>query len=696
MGEALTCKIPGKRGSRCGIIVRKSRKGEEIVKPSREGKTIRAMATWMERVFFLLLLLVPLTISPISTDMYTVPKTFLVQALILLLVTLSLIKGTLTGGFWLPWTPLTGPALALLGTALLSLTKALNPFQGIEQAFSLFLLLLLLHLAALHLTTHEELFRLFGAVALATILVAAYGLLQAKGIDFLNLQWRFVPVSTLGNTGFAAEYLIASLPLLLTAASTGQKGLLFGGAAILAVIHLLLTKSRGGWMALTAALIVMAIFRRQKAKACPELSRRGKKQKAKDCVDQNAPDPSAIRHFRSKILKGVVVAAVVTGIATSLTLLFPDVWWTTGERILSIFDPSYPSNRVRILIWGSTLKMIEEAPLLGVGIGNYELVYPLYRTVEEWRLSSRFVVGEAHNDYLQMAAETGLLGLACFLWLLARLFQRASRLLKTGDEGWRRPGLALTGSLVALLIYAFFAFPLRNPTSSLHFWLFAGLLVAGEAAASNRPLKPVRIPLGISWALTLVLLALASVLVFGRFFADLHLKRMKALLAAGREQEARQEYDRAVFLYFPVFFTHQVKAKAFDDRRMLPLAAEQLRKELQEHPRQARPHAELGTIYGEMGLYQEAVEELRAALALDPTLLGAWENLGYAYFLLGKYQSAIEAYREALRRGRESPTLRQKLALALLLAGRRQEAEEEWRKAGQGSSFERRPLLGFP
>jgi len=241
----------------------------------------------------------------------------------------------------------------------------------------------------------------------------------------------------------------------------------------------------------------------------------------------------------------------------------------------------------------------------------------------------------------------------------------------------------LTGSLVALLVYALFAFPLRNPTASLHFWLFAGLLSAAEAAASARPLKQARIPLGISWALALVLFASAPVLIFGRFFADLHLKRMKILLATGREQEARQEYDRAVFLYFPVFYAHQLKAKALDDRRMLPLLAERLRASLRERPEDPQLHAELGTTYGEMGLYEEAVEELIKALALDPALLAAQENLGYAYFLQGRYEQAIEAYQEALRQGRESSTLRGKLALALFLAGRRQEAEEEWLKARQ-------------
>lgn len=336
----------------------------------REHKVIQILETWIGRVFSLLLLVVPLAISPVSTDRYTVPKSFLIQALILLLFTLSLLKGSFLGVFWLPWTPLTGPSLAFLAVTLLSLTRALNLYQGIEQAFSLFSLLLLLHLAALHLKTREDLSQRFAAVALATTLVASYGLLQAKGIDFLDLQWRFVPVSTLGNTGFAAEYLITSLPILLAATFGGsRKRFLFGGAAVLALVHLLLTKSRGGWTALAVALIVMAILRRQMANGSD---------------DEQIPEPRATRHApASRTLKFVVLAVVVTGIIIGLTSLFPGLWRTTGERILSIFDPSYPSNRVRILIWGSTLKMIRDAPLLGVGVGNYELVYPMYRTLEE-------------------------------------------------------------------------------------------------------------------------------------------------------------------------------------------------------------------------------------------------------------------------------------------------------------------------
>lgn len=154
--------------------------------------------------------------SPAFLDMYRPPKLFLSQALILLLFFLALLQGIVKGQLELPLTPLSLPALALLLATILSLAKALDIYGGIEEAFRL-LTLILLHLTARSLRSQAQLDRFFACSAVATSFVAVYGLLQAKGIDFIKLEWPFVPVSTLGDTGFAAEYLIATIPLILAA-----------------------------------------------------------------------------------------------------------------------------------------------------------------------------------------------------------------------------------------------------------------------------------------------------------------------------------------------------------------------------------------------------------------------------------------------------------------------------------------------
>jgi len=97
-------------------------------------------------------------------------------------------------------------------------------------------------------------------------------------------------------------------------------------------------------------------------------------------------------------------------------LLSKGDWGLFGSRIRSIIDFGETSNAQRIEIWEKTLVSIKEHPLLGVGIGNYPVVLE-----QDIRLSR--AGSSAHNIYLHIAAEMGILALIFslwFLWLLMR------------------------------------------------------------------------------------------------------------------------------------------------------------------------------------------------------------------------------------------------------------------------------------
>jgi O-antigen ligase len=64
----------------------------------------------------------------------------------------------------------------------------------------------------------------------------------------------------------------------------------------------------------------------------------------------------------------------------------------------------------RLAHWQAALGMASDAPWLGVGFGNYEAVYPRYALVN-WPMA----LGHAHNYYLNLLAETGIVGLAAYL-----------------------------------------------------------------------------------------------------------------------------------------------------------------------------------------------------------------------------------------------------------------------------------------
>lgn len=99
-------------------------------------------------------------------------------------------------------------------------------------------------------------------------------------------------------------------------------------------------------------------------------------------------------------------------------LLSKGDWSLLAGRIRSIIDFGETSNAQRIEIWKKSIDSIKERPLLGVGIGNYPVV--LDQNIFLAKAGS-----SAHNIYLHVAAEIGILGLIISIWFLWRLFSTA-------------------------------------------------------------------------------------------------------------------------------------------------------------------------------------------------------------------------------------------------------------------------------
>ena len=88
-----------------------------------------------------------------------------------------------------------------------------------------------------------------------------------------------------------------------------------------------------------------------------------------------------------------------------------------GKRVTSLIDISETSNARRVEIWKASIQSIIQRPLLGVGIGNFPLV------VGE-DLAQAKAGSSAHNLYLHIAAEMGILALLIALWFLWLLIKK--------------------------------------------------------------------------------------------------------------------------------------------------------------------------------------------------------------------------------------------------------------------------------
>jgi len=88
---------------------------------------------------------------------------------------------------------------------------------------------------------------------------------------------------------------------------------------------------------------------------------------------------------------------------------------------IEVTDANY-ANLERLAFWQAAADMWSDRPWLGVGIGNYQAAYAQY-SLPKWRTA----LGHAHNYYLNIAAETGLLGLSAYLALWTATIWRLAK-----------------------------------------------------------------------------------------------------------------------------------------------------------------------------------------------------------------------------------------------------------------------------
>ncbi|MGB1287396.1 MAG: O-antigen ligase family protein, partial [Aggregatilineales bacterium] len=141
---------------------------------------------------------------------------------------------------------------------------------------------------------------------------------------------------------------------------------------------------------------------------------------------------------------GLLPQSVTARIASSTEefFIFDDV------RGVTITPENYAVVE-RLAHWQAALNMTREHPWLGVGLGNYEIVYEQYRLMA-WQPP----LGHAHNYYLNIFAEAGLFGLLSYLFLWSGMFYITWRARQHPDFMMRYLCIGLLGTWTYLMVHS--------------------------------------------------------------------------------------------------------------------------------------------------------------------------------------------------------------------------------------------------
>ena len=260
--------------------------------------------------------------------------------------------------------------------------------------------------------------------------------------------WIYGPYVNHNHYAGLMEMLVP-IPLVLSLAKLASSRTRAAAAAVAAVMvgTIFLSGSRGGMLAIFAELLLLAVL----------------------LIKQK-------RGLRTAIGIGVFLGIVVG-------LL---VWVGGGElsKRIATIGPAHSeiSSDARHYINRDGLRMFLKKPVLGWGLGAFPVVYPQFRT-----FYTNFFVNQAHNDYLQLLVEMGLLGFATMVWFLVTVYRRAIKKIGNWtDEISGAVALACVLGLSGILVHSAVDFNLQIPANAALFYVLCTI------AASEPFVQPAR------------------------------------------------------------------------------------------------------------------------------------------------------------------------------------------------------------
>ncbi len=353
-----------------------------------------------------------------------------------------------------------------------------------------------------------------------------------------------------------------------------------------------------------------------------------------------SPAPAVLRRLKAwwtrSRWQAVLITVVAVGVVGGLSaFVFRLLMHPTHGSILS----------ARTVFWLAALDAFRRSPLVGSGPDTYASDYLLRRSVPPQSFYVR-----AHSIPMQLAAETGLVGLAAGAWLIGALVVAAYRHWRTARPSSRYLIVGLCGSLTTIALHSLVDTPAWIPAIAMTFMTLVALLLADprKQPAEMVQRKPAGTILGALTAFLIVGSGIWMQCAYKPYFLG------AAFGNASRWAEALPLLEEATcrdpaHAYYHLQAGFAYGMSAFEgSQEHLPQAIAHYRQGISREPYFSPNHANLAVLLWEQGERQAAIEALERATELAPEEAAYPLNLGVFYEQQGDTVRAAEFYQHAL------------------------------------------------
>jgi len=478
---------------------------------------------------------------------------------------------------------------------------------------------------------------------LTSFIISVYTLIQYYGFD-PYLKDLHSLTSTIGQKNWISNYLAMIFPVafsyFLLEQSEKNKIIHFLLLSIL-YVTLMICQSRGIWISISLT-VILAIYIIIKFKFYEIFSR------------------------NKKWLTLLILSFLVITIIYSTDNPLNKSAITVTERALSTFDEQDPSINTRLLMWKTTFEMIKERPVFGSGIGTFKMNYLDYQAdflqnnPDYIKFSGK--AAEAHNEYLQMWAEIGIIGLGIFIGIILMFFNLIINYLKKNkSEKEKIIVFGLVLGITCFLIHCLFTFPLHVPTLGSTFFILLGLTVGyiGEFDLNKTNKKNIIwkklnqkkqrwIEIVFIFLISVCMIFVINMLVIKPYIAELYYFKGMRCNVENNFCEALPNFDYAAQL------------DPYNGRILHALGTTYYHLDIQDEAQKVLQRTKyyfndrniyrnLGLSYMQSGNYQEAEKEFKHAIYLDPKFTKAYLDLAYLYAKQEEYDKAIIEWNKILK-----------------------------------------------